>query len=289
MSQLRIAVVGGGIFGVTAAVKLAQHGYSVDLLEEKRHNLLMSASGINQYRLHRGYHYPRSPETASSCRDAEATFREEYSEAIIDHLEHYYCISKRDSLTTANQFLNFCKRQELEYRPCWTELVRKGSLDLCVRVREALVDPDALRSTCWRQLRSVPVNVHLGIEANEQSLASYDLVVISTYVTINSLLGNFHRAQSEYQFELCEKPVVWLPQKFQGKSIVILDGPFMCIDPYGRTGLFVLDNVVHSIHQRNIGKAPIIHEQYNRLLNNGIIQNPPVTNFNRFLSSAAEL
>ena len=59
----RVAVVGGGIFGCTTAWKLAKNGYEVDLFE-KNDDIITQASSINQYRLHRGYHYPRSKETA---------------------------------------------------------------------------------------------------------------------------------------------------------------------------------------------------------------------------------
>ena len=54
----RCAVVGGGIYGVTVATKLKVSGYDVDLYESDS-QILNRASGINQYRLHRGYHYPR--------------------------------------------------------------------------------------------------------------------------------------------------------------------------------------------------------------------------------------
>ena len=54
---MKIAIVGGGIFGLTIAAVLGKNGFSVDLFEEKK-DVFMAASGINQFRLHRGYHYP---------------------------------------------------------------------------------------------------------------------------------------------------------------------------------------------------------------------------------------
>ena len=49
MSRLhaKIAIVGGGIFGVTAAIKLAQKNLSVDLFE-RNGDILQEASGIKQ-------------------------------------------------------------------------------------------------------------------------------------------------------------------------------------------------------------------------------------------------
>ena len=42
-------VVGGGIFGTTAAVALAHDGYQVELHEELE-DVMMAASDVNQYR-----------------------------------------------------------------------------------------------------------------------------------------------------------------------------------------------------------------------------------------------
>ena len=62
--------------------------------------------------------------------------------------------------------------------------------------------------------------------------------------------------QKDYQFELCEKPVIKLPEQYKNKSVVIMDGPFMCIDPYGQTGYHVMGNVVHAIHETSVGFSP---------------------------------
>ena len=78
----RIAIIGAGIFGVTAAIKLAEQGYEVDIFE-KSGDIFTAASGINQYRLHRGYHYPRALKTAKNCRDHVVEFYNEYPDSII--------------------------------------------------------------------------------------------------------------------------------------------------------------------------------------------------------------
>ena len=85
---MKVAVIGGGIFGVTAAFMLAQN-HEVDLFE-KNSALLLAASGSNQYRVHRGYHYPRSKETVAGIIKSENSFRETFEEAIVDSFDHYY-------------------------------------------------------------------------------------------------------------------------------------------------------------------------------------------------------
>ena len=49
--NMKVAVIGGGIFGITAAFTLSQNN-EVDLFE-KNGDLLLAASGSNQYRVHR--------------------------------------------------------------------------------------------------------------------------------------------------------------------------------------------------------------------------------------------
>lgn len=286
MMHQHIAVVGGGIFGVTAAVELARHGHRVDLFE-RQSDLLQGASGINQYRLHRGYHYPRSPETVVASKRSEASFREEYAEAVIDENAHYYAIAARDTLTDGATYRRYLQEMELEYSESWPQPLRPDLVELCVRVREALFDPFALRRLCWEKLRRAGVRVHLDVSAEPATLESYDLRVIATYSGINRVLPE-GVAGRLYQFEVCEKPVVRLPREYERTSIVVMDGPFMCIDPLGRTGLFVMGNVVHAIHHANVGSEPEIPSSLRPLLDRGVVENPPASNFRHFVDSACQ-
>jgi hypothetical protein len=283
---MKTAVIGAGIFGITTALKLS-NDHSVDLYE-KQSDILGAASGINQYRLHRGYHYPRSKETVQSVLKSEKSFKEEFGESIIDNIEHYYCISKRDSLTSAKQYLKFCDDNNLEYNITDIDIVKKDSVDLSVKVNESLFDPLILKNICWNKLRQSNINLQLNKEPSNQILSSYDVVILCTYSNLNDLLKQFPDAQLDYQFELCEKPVAQLSDVFENKSIVIMDGPFMSVDPMGRSGFFVLGNVVHAIHKTNIGKYPQIDEKFLSVLNKGIISDPQITNFDLFVKSATE-
>jgi hypothetical protein len=88
-----------------------------------------------------------------------------------------------------------------------------------------------------------------------------------------------------YQFEVCEKPVVKLPSKYKNKGIVVMDGPFTCIDPYSDTDYHVVGNVVHAIHSTNVGKYPEVDDSIKPFLNKGLIQNPTITKFPLFKES----
>jgi hypothetical protein len=99
-------------------------------------------------------------------------------------------------------------------------------------------------------------------------------------------LNDFTDEKQDYQFELCEKPILKLPKKYKGKSIVIMDGPFMCFDPYSDTDYHLAGNVVHAIHASNIGEKPKIPAVYEEYLDKGIVKKPKYTNIDRFIESA---
>ena len=283
---MRIAIVGGGIFGITASIILAKN-HQVELFE-KNNELLQSASGSNQYRVHRGYHYPRSPDTVNDIIESESSFKEIFSDAMLTDFEHYYCIAKENSLTSAKQFLDFCNKFQLEYTPSQLQFMNKDSIEMCIRVKESVYDPEKLRQVCWKKLKDQNVKIHLSNKVSDDLFEKFDRVVICAYTGINQLLKQYPTQQNEYQFELCEKPVVKLPESFKNKSVVIMDGPFMCIDPLGNTGLHLLCNVVHEIHQTNIGKYPSINKKFVDLIDKGIVKNPSQTNFPKFIESTID-
>ena len=275
---VNVDVIGAGIFGVTCAWMLSKNGYYVRLYE-KNSDIISEASAINQYRLHRGYHYPRSDETALLSKVGQKSFLKYYGDTIVTDVENHYCIASKDSKVTKDQFIRFMERIDLEYEETNTELVKKETIDLCVKVKELLFDSDKLRDMCKDLLGMYCVKVFTNCEYKN---INNNLAVNCTYSNKNYLSMN----KKELQFELCEKPVIKLPKKFRGKSFVIMDGPFMCIDPYGDTDYHVMGNVVHAIHSRNISDFPIVPKQYEKLLNKGVVKNcKSVTKIDEFMKT----
>jgi len=285
---MKVAVIGGGIFGVTIATVLARNNCNVDLYE-RENDILTHASGINQYRIHRGYHYPRSSETILTCLRGEEDFKKMYGEAYLDDgIEHYYCIAKEGSKISGTDCKKIFDRFGLEYDESDSGVVNNEKISFSARVKEFLFDPVVLKKLCWENLKQAGVNVLLNTEARKEELKGYDLMVVATYSENNYWLKEFPSFQKPYQYEICEKLVLKLPEKFMKKSVVILDGAFMCIDPFGRTGYHAMGNVVHAIHEQQVGNFVTVDEKYKSVLNKGVIENPPFTNFDKFIKSAAE-
>ncbi len=275
-------MVGGGIFGVTAAFHLADAGHEVTLYE-RNGDLLTCASGINQFRLHRGYHYPRSDPTAIASKESEEIFRTLFSDAVVTDRNHHYAVAREGSHTPADSFFAFCNRLGLNYEASRPDYAFHDALEACMRVEERLLDPDRLRGLCWGYLDSTGVDVQVDTAADRDALDPFDFVVVATYAALNELAPQ----KKVYQYEVSEVPVVRVPESLRGESFVIIDGPFLCIDPFGSTGYSILGNVVETNLTMNVGHEPQVPEHVRPLLNRGPIVDPPVTNFHNFVKSAS--
>jgi len=281
---MKIGIIGAGIFGITIANRLAK-SHQVEIIE-KNNDILMASSDVNQCRVHRGYHYPRSDITVKEVLESQESFKEEYEDAIIEKIENYYCISKENSKTSAEEYLKFCQRNNLEYEITKLNILNENSIDLCVKVKENLFDHKKIKKICWEKLKKNNVIIHLNKKADEKIFENYDKIIICTYADTNELLNKFADNKLKTQFEICEKIFVKLPKSFDKKSVLIMDGPFMSIDPVGNTDTFIIGDVVNTVLTSNIGTTPKINNKFLGVLNKGIIANPPFTNFNSFINSA---
>jgi hypothetical protein len=195
-------------------------------------------------------------------------------------IKHYYAIASQASMTDPEQFIAFMDAIGLPYK----KVKSIHGADMMVEVEENIFDPANLTSVIKNRLKGAGVELRLGMTATEDDLMGFDFTVIATYANLNDWCVD----KREYQYELCEKPVLKLPDFYRLKSIVIMDGPFMCIDPLGDSGMHVMGNVVHAIHHTNIGHKPVVPDSFENLLNKGLIRNPSITNIDKFIESARQ-
>src|SRR6266571_2414576 len=139
----KVAVAGAGIYGTTVAIRLAEQGHSVRLFDPL--GVLRAASAINQYRVHAGYHYPRSLETIHETRDARFEFIRAFEPAIVRNSRHYYAIPKQGSRTPPDLFEDVMEAQGLPLKPCRPDWMNFDFIDRCYEVAENIYDPDLLR------------------------------------------------------------------------------------------------------------------------------------------------
>lgn len=255
---MRVAVIGGGLFGSTAAIHAARAGHEVHLYEARR-DLMCGATAGTYSRLHRGYHYPRSPETGRESRRAEASFRAEYGAAVIDAGEQFYLVPSQGSRIDGEAYRVFLEAEDLPFT--------EGRYIFSVsepRIHLALLQ-DMIRQKVWE----AGVQLHLGTAAHASLRRHYDRIVVAAYAGLNQVLGELGCAQSEYKFQVVERPVVQLPDCFKDTSIVVIDGPFGCVDPLDDSPHHVVGHVTRTIHAENVGLAPIVPDYVKPLLETG--------------------
>ncbi len=255
----KVAVAGAGIYGATIAIRLAEAGHSVRLFDPL--GILRATSVINQYRIHSGYHYPRSPETIAETLEARAEFTEAFAPAIVRNSRHYYAIPREGSLTGPALFEKVMAQYSLVCKPCRPEWMDFGFIDTCYKVDEQVYDPDALRDTVTAQVTK------LGIRFEQRALQpeerpGYDFVVWATY-GLGPSLGLFKNAK----YQVAEKILIQLPRPLQHVSLVIVDGPFTAFDPYGSSEKSLFGSAKNTNHWTTNNPHDPIPEPYARMLN----------------------
>jgi glycine/D-amino acid oxidase-like deaminating enzyme len=257
----RVAVIGGGIFGVTAALALARFG-EVRLFEKAR-ELFQGATFANHNRQHYGFHYPRSAETARQCLESRGDFRRLYGEAERADFANYYCIAAASSKVGPDDYIRFCDAAGLHYKPAAPpkEYVDLDKIALSLRVEEGVVDFATLKRIALSLLEKEPrisVCTEHAVTGGEiladgakrlvisragaATEETFDFVINATYAHSNSFCEWFGFATRKFQFNLQELAIVELPPGVR-IGATIMDGAFPSILPMGGTPYHLLAHV----------------------------------------------
>jgi len=260
---MKVCVVGGGMFGCEIADCLMTSknaAVKIDLYEA-RSELLLSASMNNQNRLHLGYHYPRDLETAIQCRESFDLFYQKYQSTIKDDFNNFYFIAKNDTKVDMRQFETFCHVAELPFDEIESNQVpfEISGVEGCIKVRESIYDVGALRKVVIQKLATSRVNVKYNrvVETIERSgseflvcdstgvITKYDVVINASYENFNRYRDGLGIPKRQLKFQRTFIPIIEIKNFNYG--VTIMDGPFLTILPFGKTGKFLLYDVENSV------------------------------------------
>ena len=243
-------IVGAGFFGVSIAIKIRENfNKSKVTICEKKENILLSASGKNQFRCHLGFHYPRSDRTIQECKKSFLDFDKYFNNTYLN-TENYYAISNKNSKINFDNYLKSLNRNHLKYKIIKNDLLNQKTIQGSIKVDEKIISISLARRKLWKILKSLHVNINLNTEIflNKNTFDNYDHVILCTYDQNNENLRNIDFIEKQkYYYQLVEKIIVKPPKIFQNKSFVILDGPFLCIDPYEKKNYSILGSVRKSV------------------------------------------
>jgi hypothetical protein len=255
----RIAVAGAGIYGSSIAIRLAEQGHNVRLFDPL--GILRATTVINQFRIHSGYHYPRSPETIAETLDARAEFTEAFAPAIVRNSRHYYAIPKEGSQTPPDLFEKVMAQYNLVCKSCRPEWMDFGFIDKCYEVDEHIYDPDVLRDAVTSRIEALKIPFEQRAFAPE-TRPDYDFVIWATY-GLGPSLGLFKNAK----YQVAEKILIELPPSLRHLSLVVVDGPFTAFDPYGSSEKSLFGSAKNTNHWTANDPNEPIPEPYAHMLN----------------------
>lgn len=266
----KIIIIGAGIFGLSAAIVLAENGYEVVVIE-KNYDIMQEASLVNQNRIHYGYHYPRSLNTGKEALEGLPSFKAYFGKCINADFKKYYGVAKNGSYLTSNEFESFCSELGIPLEEEWPEekILNNSLIEKCWRVYEPAFDYHELRAEVMykiNQLKNIRIlrNSHITaaqyqnglhqLQLNNGYKISGSIVVNASYSGLSDVLKTLNLEPIKAHYELLVLPIIKLPIDIEPFGITIMDGPFCSIVPKGfNKGEYILSHVSHSVAQSHLG------------------------------------
>tara|TARA_B100000575_G_C23117022_1_gene645858 strand:+ start:965 stop:2020 length:1056 start_codon:yes stop_codon:yes gene_type:complete len=234
-----IAIIGGGFYGCYLAKHLGKNNKVY--LYEKNSKLIQESGRNNQYRLHLGFHYPRSPETIEQTIEGYNHFRKEFKKFIYFPKKNYYLIHKK-SLISFNKYCKIFKKKKIFFKKVSLKKIPYlKSLDQysgAIETNEGVILIDKLIKNLTKTIKK-NVNLFLNTEIKkidsenglvyfrENNHKKFDYIINTTYLNPNLGLSK-KKFQSKYEGTAMLIPKTKIPNL---PGITIMDGNFVSLYP----------------------------------------------------------
>lgn len=266
-----VAIIGGGFYGCCLALYARRHFRRVTLLEAGP-ALMARASLVNQARVHRGYHYPRSYLTASRSAAGFVRFINAFPETLTPGLTHLYAIAREQSRVTATQFERFCGwvgAPLTTATAAWRDLFDPRLIEAVFAVQEQVFDATRLGSIITEQLGAAGVDIRLGgrVRSIRDGRSGLELVTDDGAVAVQEAVSTTYAGTAELleasglpplplKHELAEMALIKVPSELVSACVTVMDGPFFSVLPYPSRGLHTLSHVRYTPHHQWSGTRP---------------------------------
>ncbi len=277
---MKIAIVGAGFFGLTLGLILSKK-HKIEIFEKKK-SILHGASSANQFRFHHGFHYPRSQKTVREINKSKDLFTSYFGKNIFGKTINYYLIAKESKINFVN-YKKFLKKNKLLFKILKNTFDKKF-IEKFILSDEKILDYFGFRKKIMKMIKKSKVKIHFNNQFEKKDVNNFDKIIVTTYANNNLVLKKLGiKKLNEFKFEFVEKILIKLPKKFQKKSYVVVDGNFVCVDPYVGTNYHLLSDVKNSKLETRVGKFPIFKNKNKKFINKGIIRNIKISKFNNFI------
>lgn len=247
------------MFGLYAASLLSSKGARVALLEKEK-TIFDRASKINQARIHRGYHYPRSFETAKKTSNYYDRFCNDFNFSLIKPFKEYYAISREKSKVSTDDYIKFCKKLNIPLKEADSSLYfKQGKVDSTFEVEESCFDHLKIKNYFLNKFTNNN-NVDIYCEtfpisqkiSNSKYVLSLNntliklvapIVINTTYSNINNVNKMFGFSGYGIKYELCELALCTTNNGFSNIGLIVVDGPFFSLMPFAEGNISSLSSV----------------------------------------------
>lgn len=264
---MNIIIIGAGIHGCCIAQELLERGHTVTIIE-KNNDILQGTSSATHNRIHLGYHYPRSIETAIECRNSYDVFLDKFNDCL-EFPEFYYFIAKENSHIDAKQYEDFLNNMNLKIDNSWPKdnLLVKDKIEQSYLTSEGCFNLEKIKEKLRKNVLNHPqCTVHFDFELTTVSnynslkltssknsilhykdvLYTHDAIINCTYTYSQNIQKLFGISwDGIYIYE--ETEIVVVKSDLKIPPLTIMDGPFITILPYiGHPGEYLIYDVVNS-------------------------------------------
>ena len=237
---MKLAIIGSGFFGISLGLMLSKK-HKVDVYEKEK-KILSGASSANQFRFHLGYHYPRSQKTIDEINKSKNLFISYYGNKVFGKSKNFYLIAKKIKVNF-KKYKKFLIKNNLFYETV-NFFINNKYIEKTILSKEKILNIFNFKKIVLKKIKKSSLTLKVNSQFKKRDLLKYDKVIVATYSNNNIILKKLGiKNLNHYKFELVEKILIKLPSQYLQKSFVVVDGSFVCVDPYIGTKYHLLSDV----------------------------------------------
>lgn len=239
MKKKNFCIIGAGWYGCHIALYLKEKGHTVKL-HEKEKNIFYGASGFNQFRLHNGFHYPRSFDTINEIKKNYKRFIKEYKRFITFPKNNLYCIAKKYSLIDAKTYENILNSHSLNYKK---KLNHKfTNIESAYVINEGVIQNNKVINFYKKKLKkNLILNSNIDKNKLKKLSGDYDYVIDCTNNTFTQKLNK------EFNYLLTISSIYKKKENIICNPITVMDGELPSLYPYSdKKGYFTLTHAKYT-------------------------------------------